>query len=398
MKRWSLLLALFLCLFLSAASAEVRTRQTDAAIANGGTVITTFDTELPDDLAAALQANGYAAECLCGVDWHSASRFAWVVQQQENGRNVIALNKWPSGDWQVASLGSRLLPAEGGFTLDCDGWSPSMLLQAPLSDGGTENFTFQPSGDKTQTYWRMTEYRANHPDGSGEHIYYENAPAAEDGLRYRFVVETTNAGGEAHRAGYRWLTDGLADDFDFATFPRTQEQLAAATEASWAGLTDSDIGCCLGCNLRAEPSTNAKILGYYNGYTLLRILEEVPGEKDAWFRVRIGDVEGYMFSRYVWRSSNEAFLRNEYPPLYVGETVRSTPFLSSPYGEMTQSFEAGMRFHVMGQTDDGWLHVMLPRDGLHWLMDMDGTSGYVRQSAVALAFAESLLPSLAAEQ
>lgn len=221
-------LALLVCLFFSTAGAEVRTRQTDAAIANGGTVITTFDTELPDDLAAALQANGYTAECLCGIDWHSASRFAWVVQQQENGRNVIALNKWPSGDWQVASLGLRLLPAAGGFTLDCDGWGASMLLQAPLSDGGTENFTFQPSGSMANVFWRLQEWRASYLDGSSERIYCEDEPSTDEKSLQSYAFEATDVDGGVHRADDCWLTSGLADEIDFAYFPRTEEQFKAA--------------------------------------------------------------------------------------------------------------------------------------------------------------------------
>ena len=223
------LLALLLCLLLSTAGAEVRTRQTDAAIANGGTVITTFDMELPDDLAAALQAHGYAAESLCGVDWHSASRFAWVVQQRENGRSVISLNKWPSGDWQVVSLGTQLLPAEGGFTLDCDGWSPSMLLQASLSDDGTERFVFEPSGSTTHVFWRLQEWRASHLDGSSERIYCEDEPSTDEKFRQSYVFEATDVDGGAHRADDCWLTSGLADEIDFASFPRTEEQFKAVT-------------------------------------------------------------------------------------------------------------------------------------------------------------------------
>lgn len=229
MKRWSILVAILLCLFLSTGNAEVRTRQTDTAVANGGTVITTFDTELPDELAAALQSHGYTAESLCGVDWHSASRFAWVAQRQENGRSVIALNKWPSGDWQVVSLGSRLLPAEGDFTLDCDGWGASMLLQVPLSDGGTECFAFESGGSMTKVFWRLQEYRAQHPDGSGERVYCEDAPSTEEGFRQSYAFEATDADGGVQRADGCWLTSGLANELDFASFPRTEEQFKVVT-------------------------------------------------------------------------------------------------------------------------------------------------------------------------
>ena len=224
MKRYAILFTLLLCLCLTTARAQVSARQTDAAISSGGTCITTFDTELPDDLATVLETHGYVAKSLCGVDWHSSSRFAWVVQEQENDRNVIALNKWTSKEWQVASLGTKILPAEGSFTLDCDGWSAAILLQVPLQEGGWESFLFEPSGNMTKVFWRLQEYQASYSDGSYVRIFNEDYPSAQESMQYSYVFELSDANGSVHQADYRWLTDGLTDSFDYTAFPRTERQ------------------------------------------------------------------------------------------------------------------------------------------------------------------------------
>lgn len=46
--------------------------------------------------------------------------------------------------------------------------------------------------------------------------------------------------------------------------------------------------------------------------------------------------------------------------------------------------EAGRRMRVLAETEDGWLHVFLPRDDLDGSLNQPGIYGYLRREDVAL--------------
>ena len=45
---------------------------------------------------------------------------------------------------------------------------------------------------------------------------------------------------------------------------------------------------------------------------------------------------------------------------------------------------AGQRMRVLAETEDGWLHVFLPREDLDGSLNQPGTYGYLRREDVAL--------------
>lgn len=46
--------------------------------------------------------------------------------------------------------------------------------------------------------------------------------------------------------------------------------------------------------------------------------------------------------------------------------------------------KAGRRMRVLAETEDGWLHVFLPRDDLDGSLNQPGIYGYLRREDVAL--------------
>ena len=79
-------------------------------------------------------------------------------------------------------------------------------------------------------------------------------------------------------------------------------------------------------------------------------------------------------------------LLEQYKPLTVAANRRPTSLKKGTgWLEGTAAeLEAGTKMHVLCERGD-WLYVVVPRDEISWLMDLDGTYGYVRATDVEQA-------------
>ena len=116
-------------------------------------------------------------------------------------------------------------------------------------------------------------------------------------------------------------------------------------------------------HLRTHAYGSAKSLGkYYNG-TIVVLLPD--NQKDAeWSHVRIGDIEGYMESRYLAFGDDSAQVESAQPVVTIenqagkGLNLRSRQSIDS---DVICLLENGTQVTVLGVRGD-WLHVQLGYD------------------------------------
>ena len=149
-----------------------------------------------------------------------------------------------------------------------------------------------------------------------------------------------------------------------------------------------------GAHLREEPSQQARSLGLYEMDVPVRFFGETkPGSKWPWYRVRIGDTEGWMSGQYVYPD-----LAYPAPALSVGRTVNGCTMLRV-LGDSSSAvpLAPGTDFHILAETADGWRHVCIPGGPLTPEMDLDGTYGYVHRAEMITGAGPRALDALEME-
>ena len=155
-----------------------------------------------------------------------------------------------------------------------------------------------------------------------------------------------------------------------ADLPKSQAEAFAAMDSTNWRLVNNPIATD---RLRLRDAPGGKELGrYYNGTPV-----QVLGEEGEWSHVRIGHVEGYMMTAYLAPGDQGVALHSLL--LYVREewTGMSLPLYTQP--NESSAVVAQVKNSVFtpwagellcGTAGDGWLHVLLLRDGI---------SGYIQE-------------------
>ena len=116
---------------------------------------------------------------------------------------------------------------------------------------------------------------------------------------------------------------------------------------------------------------------------LLPVLDVLPGDPNKWIHTKLGSLEGYVASNYT-SLDGEGFLLAALQPVAKAKreiTLKSgTGWFDSTVG----TFPAGTRMHVVMENGD-WLYVDIPRGEMEWLMDPEGTFGYIHKNDVIQA-------------
>ena len=161
------------------------------------------------------------------------------------------------------------------------------------------------------------------------------------------------------------------------TLPKNQEESEA-----WAAAnpfeTAGDEGYLSGVNLREKPTGKSKSWGIY--HAKVQILDQQPGEMDPWMKVRVGNLTGWASGRYLHMAQLDSpYALAEYQTAVkkVGRAKKTVQLLDSPDGHVIMELAEGMLVHEIIE-NEGWLHVVVPREELTWRTDWDGTYGFVR--------------------
>lgn len=353
---------------------------------------TTFDEELPDELAQALSDGEWAdAACLHGAIRQSVQQdfpaIAMIALKREGETYLLALEKPRESEWTLADSAAHAVLSNRSFTFSFDDRA-GFLLRYPCSDGGEEVFTYglrSVRGVQEGEQYRclvFVNYEHRFPDGSALTI-------GSDYPRTCFVVTQTPPVGETQEEYIPCVHTEFLEYLNADEFPRTLEAVHAY--AASAPKFDANVAVAgASVNLRTAASSRSESLGNYFNGTLVHVLETYPGESWPWFRVQLGGVEAYMSRPYVSEPNPErvaAALNGNLLP--VAKTLTACTLYeklgsaSRPVAEL----EAGTRLHVLGTAGNHglWLHVCVPRGEIGWIMDIEGTYGYLRTSDVRIA-------------
>lgn len=139
-----------------------------------------------------------------------------------------------------------------------------------------------------------------------------------------------------------------------------------------------------GVHLREKTSSRSKDLGLMNPGTLVKVLDTVPGDPFPWLHGQIGLKTGYMSTLYVSSTSGgEGSSAADILPLPAARAKKDIQ-LKAGTGLLdgkVMDLKAGSRMHVINE-EGGWLYVVVPREHLSWLMDVEGTYGFVKAGDV----------------
>ena len=162
-------------------------------------------------------------------------------------------------------------------------------------------------------------------------------------------------------------------------FPVEEEEAIAR---NYPGLSD-DYVLVNGVNFRTNTSSRSRSYGELKPGTAIPVLDVVPGDPEAWIHTRLGTLEGYVASNYTsWGGK----IHHMVMPQPVGKArkeialKRGTGWFDGSAG----TFPAGTKMHIILEDGD-WLYVDIPGGELNWLMDSEGTFGYVHKNDILQA-------------
>lgn len=289
---------------------------------------------------------------------------ALMVVERGGAYALVGLRWEPGGsNARVEDFGAMGLPLGEGCTVRplwdenkrlCD-----FELLLPV-EAGEERWRL---GCHSISGWQLREYT----DTAGRRTAFSlNAEVETDGERFCVPVKT-------------WLAERTRLD----SLPLTAGEARRLEEESRAALEGTDLCLIWGANLRTEPTSRSRSLGMYH-VALAQVLGQKPGTEVPWYHVRVGETEGYVSGRYAAFPADWAnFVRRASVPCPVAETDGG-PLMADMDGGAMCTLEAGRRLLVLAETEDGWLHVFVPKDEPDGTLDQPGIYGYLRREDVTL--------------
>lgn len=398
-KRILALLAAFSLILPGLARAELKTWEQEMDSPTAFYRLSTWGSELPPVLGEALAQAGYGdlpslSGAMCEVvekESQEASGIrALVALQGEDGPVAVGMAYGKDrGQWFLDNMGAKaFLPGR-----DC-------TVQVPMGSGPLFSFIFsldyaEPEGgtvrylledrSSPQRPWVVRGYSAWDRQGQGveitsthmEHGFrVRQLPGEDEGIFYPAFVSLI----------VRYMPGGVGD------YPTTQEQARRMAQESMSLFEGKNLALVSGANLREKPTGKSKSLGTVQSGVLARYLGQEPGKEYPWLHLRLGELEGYLSGNYALLLQDvDAFfatplasmaLSSMPPPLARAKgacVLRESP---NSTGKELAPLAAGTQMHVLCVTADGYYQVMVPRGEPDWIMDVEGTSGYVKAEEV----------------
>lgn len=340
----------------------------------------TFLSEVPEPLCGALAASPFAGdEVVSGVllthmkenPARVESRQALVALRHDGKTLLLWCSHSSETGWKLAVAAEDFLrkntpftieavPHRGGhaFVMHQDEYAPHSV--SPAVCYGQEFFLIGGG--------RLLSYFATAEDGTRVAI----SSGGCDGL----LALHRNEGGtyqEEILPGYGTLT---LTELSADTFPTTYEAARQwCAERPWPDHFDA---MSAGVNLRAQPDSKSRLLGWINRGAPLDILD--ASEDGRWYFVRVGNTEGWASSTYVHKSSEYFSFTCADTPLPIARVQQPAILRYSPGGNTLAALPAGTTMHVLGKID-GYLHVSISPD-MGFYPQAEASYGYVREKDV----------------
>ena len=363
--------------------------------------ITEFAGETPPELAQALSHPMLAGwACICGAfrtlpaeayapdTQYVYSDTGLLAMEKDGARALFSLWRLAGNElWTVRPVGQDTLLTGRDLLIAYDSDYNVYSLNYPLSDTETETFCVRAIVYPDYRLLFQLEYYRHVNAATGESVLIAAADgsqnAADDGAWYR--VTTSTADGAITEEQVTVLVPPYLDYIDADAFPKTAE--ACRADAGYP-LPDK-YGAACGVHLREKTSSRSADLGMYEIGTLVEVLGETAGDPYPWCHVRIGSMEGYMSGIYVDYPGSVCCMKPLQTrfPLSVAKVKKDVGLKKGVgwFDGTVTTLPAGTKMHVLAERGN-WLHVMVPQNGEPgWLMDINGTDGYVKASDVLTA-------------
>ena len=341
--------------------------------------VTTFTNDVPAELQPALAASPFAAdEVLQGVwlreYYHRYDELTNVLNNQaallavRHEGHLMLLGMARSGkQWQVSPQSETFLPEEEAFTITVVPSRTNNASAAMLAIVCGED-TYLIASGSPDTAWTLWQYQRTNPDGTVDFLSME----------YGCVVWGTYENGKASRQeSFRCILPANLAALHWDTLPRSLAELKdwAAAHPITLAADEAFIG---GVNLRHKATGNSRSHGQYFSGTKVKLLGQAPGTDFPWYNVRIGDTEGWVSGVYFYTEALDAQnlhqAANRIQP--VARLKKATSLLTTPGGKVIASLPAESVVSVL-VVQDGWAHVVAPRNEIACQADWEGTYGYL---------------------
>ena len=356
------------------------------------TTVCEFKGEVPEELQTVFQTephlNGWT--CMTGVMFTipegTYSGYGVAAFEKEGERLLVGFDRTVD-KWALYPIGTNALYQDPSLELSITGATQNGLTCIIRYDGvnGMQAFTFSinnPTDDVRGHSFlcSLKSYEAVSADGM------DRVSINCDHIR-------TNEWDFTEKHGEETVTETVVTYYpvwmgilDVADFPHNIALAKETTSPVPEGyVMAGDV------HMRKDHSSHSVDLGTLQTGTLLPVLDTVPGDPRPWIKTSIGQLNGYVCAEYTTASTDSTLnINNGYPmPLAVAKQPIDLKNSTGWFAGTVQQLNEGTRMRVIMEKDD-WLYVVVPREEYHdtWMMDVNGTYGYVKKSDVSIGTLE----------
>ena len=345
--------------------------------------LTLFDGEIPEELAAAFSDPHLAGwECTSGAlltdallltsgiplydDYPYAAVTGLAAFEKGSCRQLVMLAR-TGEEWHLIPLGENALYRTGDYRITYDGIHESLAIEYRLGENEQAAFYLDP------VMW--LDRSAECIISAYEHLDYTTGKAVW--IRVFSGMEPTwkQELGARESAAKAWFPYHLGL-VPVEQFPVTEEE---ADQGHYPGVPDQ-YALVFGPQFRTAATSHSRSYGELNHGAIIPVLDILPGDPDEWIHTRLGTLEGYVVKGYTsigGRMSDMSSLPTFAEAKKEITLKRGTGWLDGSVG----TFPAGTRMHVVFENGD-WLYVDIPSGEMDWVMDPEGTFGYVLKNDV----------------
>lgn len=362
----------------------------NAQTSMGTATLTRFKGAAPDSLKAVFDAQPRLKgwQCLTGavLDMQTppnknhvlSPRFSTGLAAFERGneRLLIALRKDENGVWQVFPFGTNAL------------YGPPQRLTI---DYGNRAYLFNIRYDhegETTVFDVMLNTPTLNEQPVGEHCYIQRilfsgsdrtTTLTHDGNGRWSVTEVV--GDQRTDRAFTPAAPMMLEAEDIHAFPRSLEEAMCLSPLP----IPEGYTVAADVHLRQQKSSRSKDLGTLLKGVFVQMLGMEPGSPFDWVHAKAGGLTGYISSIYT-AENPDTMSQSHLFPLLLAETTKETDLKKDTgwFSGTVQKLPKGTRMHVM-MTRGRWLYVVIPRNQLHWRMDVDGTYGFIPGDAALIA-------------
>jgi hypothetical protein len=358
---------------------------------NRQTSICEFAGEVPDTLTDAFSSPELAGwTCLAGAyqlgtllsmeDTYAGTGMAAFGRGEERLLVRILLDA-DSSEWSVMPISETALLPERDIYLTYNSRKNRYAIRYPISATQEESFLcrlekIRLTDSLSAVVCELLEYRYTDVENNESLVI----DSGNNGINTAWYRVTIDKDGTETIARYPALAPSYMEQIDASAFPKTEEACQAA--ASESAAIPEGYGLSMHVHLRDDTSSHSKDLGTYLRGTLVEILDTLQGTTHPWYKVRIGNVEGYMSSNYVDYYENLKSLPINAPP-YLAKLKGNTALKdkTSGFSGTIADLPKGTIVRILAVVGN-WLHVSIPVNETGWLMQPDDITGYVKKNTV----------------